>query len=268
MEDDKPIDEIPEDKQDLEEDTQEVVATIPILVEVIEEDFTEEEIIVFVEEAEEAIEEIISVEEVVEILDQEELEELTEEELIEYEEEVEEKIIEAVKELPVEEKVAVVEEVAKVSVQNLAVADKQTQTVVQAVVTEVVQTEVIETLDETQKEAVAEVLNVQDTEDVAIIAENTEDDQNIAIAVNEYVERATENADVEDYSIANVIVEVQYEQFFSDPIGQITDIDLTNIVLSDIGDDMAQATKDNAKKTVVPVIIVSQIIATPFTRRF
>ena len=43
---------------------------------------------------------------------------------------------------------------------------------------------------------------------------------------------------------------------------------LSNIVLSDIGDDMAQATKDNAKKTVVPVIIVSQIIATPFTRRF
>ena len=267
-EDDKPIDEIKNDQQDLEEDTQEVVATIPVLVENVEEEFTEEEIIVFVEEAEEAIEEIISVKEVVEILDQEELEDLSEEELIEYEEEVEEKIIEAVKELPVEEKVAVVEEVAKVSVQNLAVADKQTQTVVQAVVTEVVQPEVIETLDETQKEAVAEVLGVEETNDVEIIAEQAKKDDNINIAVQEYVERATENADVENYSVSNAIVEVQVEQFFEDPIGQLTDIDLSDIVLSDIGSVMTQSSKDNAKKTVVPVIIVSQIIATPFTRRF
>ena len=58
------------------------------------------------------------------------------------------------------------------------------------------------------------------------------------------------------------------EQFFEDPLGQLTDIDLSDIVLSDIGSDMTQSSKDNAKKTVVPVIIVSQIIATPFTRRF
>ena len=70
--------------------------------------------------------------------------------------------------MPVEEKVAVVEEDAKVSVQNLAVADKQAQTVVQAVV-KVVQPEVIETLDETQR-AVAEV-GVEETNDVEIIAE-------------------------------------------------------------------------------------------------
>jgi len=31
---------------------------------------------------------------------------------------------------------------------------------------------------------------------------------------------------------------------------------------------MTQSSKDNAKKTVVPVIIVGQIIATPIRRRY
>ena len=112
------------------------------------------------------------------------------------------------------------------------------------------------------------MLGITETNDVEIIAEQAVEDENIAIAVTEYVERATENADVEDYSISNVIVEVQIEEFLADPIGQITDIDLSNIVLSEIGNDMPQSSKDNAKKTVVPVILVGQIITAPFTRRF
>ena len=177
-------------------------------------------------------------------------------------------IVEAVEALPVEEKIEVVKEVAKVKVQNLDKATEETKQIVQAVVVEVTKPETVAELSEEEKEVVAEVLGVVETNDVVIIAEQSVEDETIATAVQEYVERATENADVEDYGIQNVIVEVGVEEFINDPIGQLTDIDLSGVVLSDIGSDMPEAVKTQAAKTVVPVIIVGQIIATPFTRRF
>ena len=177
-------------------------------------------------------------------------------------------IEEYVEALETEQLVEVVEQVAEVSVQNLAVADEQTKKVVQAVVEEVTDVETVAELTEEEKEVVAEVLGVEEANDVVIIAEQSVKEEAIATAVEEYVERATENADVEDYGIQNVIVEVGIEQFIDDPIGQLTDIDLSGVVLSDIGSDMPEAVKTQAAKTVVPVIIVGQIIATPFTRRF
>jgi len=231
-------------------------------------ELTEEEVIEQVEVAQEVIEEVVNVEEIVEIKTDDEVENLTDQEKEVYEEEVKAAIVEAVQELQTEELIEVVEQVAQVSVQNLAVADEQTKQVVQAVVNEVTNVETVAELNEEEKQVVADVLGVTETNDVQIIAEQSAKDENISIAVQEYVDRATENADVEDYSISNVIVEVQVEQFFADPIGQFTDIDLSDIVLSDIGSDMTQSSKDNAKKTVVPVIIVGQIIATPIRRRF
>ena len=177
-------------------------------------------------------------------------------------------IVEAVEALPVEEKIEVVKEVAKVKVQNLDKATEETKQIVQAVVVEVTKPETVAELSEEEKEVVAEVLGVVETNDVVIIAEQSVEDETIATAVQEYVERATENADVEDYGIQNVIVEVGVEELIQDPIGQLTDIDLSGVVLSDIGSDMPEAVKTQAAKTVVPVIIVGQIIATPITRRF
>ena len=231
-------------------------------------ELTEEEVIEQVEVAQEVIEEVVNVEEIVEIKTDDELENLTDQEKEVYEEEVKAAIVQAVQELETEELLEVVEQVAQVSVQNLAVADEQTKQVVQAVVNEVTNVETVAELNEEEKQVVADVLGVTETNDVQIIAEQSAKDENISIAVQEYVDRATENADVEDYSISNVIVEVQVEQFFADPIGQFTDIDLSDIVISDIGSDMTQSSKDNAKKTVVPVIIVGQIIATPIRRRY
>jgi len=231
-------------------------------------ELTEEEVIEQVEVAQEVIEEVVNVEEIVEIKTDDEVENLTDQEKEVYEEEVKAAIVEAVQELETEELIEVVEQVAQVSVQNLAVADEQTKQVVQAVVNEVTNVETVAELNEEEKQVVADVLGVTETNDVQIIAEQSAKDENISIAVQEYVDRATENADVEDYSISNVIVEVQVEQFFADPIGQFTDIDLSDIVISDIGSDMTQSSKDNAKKTVVPVIIVGQIIATPIRRRY
>ena len=43
---------------------------------------------------------------------------------------------------------------------------------------------------------------------------------------------------------------------------------MSGVVLSDIGSDMPEAVKTQAAKTVVPVIIVGQIIATPLTEDF
>ena len=82
--------------------------------------------------------------------------------------------------------------------------------VIQAVVEEAIDN--VEELTEEQVEVVAEVLQVE-TEDVAIIAEAVKSDTVVAEAVEEYVERAVENSDVEDYTLADVVTEIQYEAF-------------------------------------------------------
>ena len=84
---------------------------------------------------------------------------------------------------------------------------------------------------------------------------------NVAEAVNEYVERAVDNAEVENYTLADVVTEVQVEVFLDDPVGAIIDIDLENITISSIGSDMTSDQKEKAQEVVVPVIIASQIIA-------
>ena len=276
-------------KQDLDEfaiEDEVIVFDLPEIIEIEQEDLNEQE-------DTEPIKEIVEQDEIVDIIpdrqeemggrnNETQLEDLSEKEQEEVIAQVEQKIqvveitedtteaeiVEAVEALPIEEKIEVVKEVAKVSVQNLDKATEETKQIVQAVVVEVTKPETVAELSEEEKEVVAEVLGVKETNDVVIIAEQSVEDETIATAVQEYVERATENADVEDYGIQNVIVEVGVEEFINDPLGQLLDIDLSDVVISDIGSDMPEAVKTQAAKTVVPVIIVGQIIATPFTRRF
>ena len=75
----------------------------------------------------------------------------------------------------------------------------------------------------------------------------------VAEAVEEYVERAVQNADVEDYTLADVVTEVQFENFIENPIEVLVDFD--NIQLSNIGDDMTSDQKEKAQEVVVPVIL-------------
>jgi len=276
-------------KQDLDEfaiEEEVIVFDLPEIIEIEQEDLNEQE-------DTEPIKEDFEQNEIVDIIpDRQEkvggrnnetpLDELTNEQQKEVIKQVEQKIqvveitedtteaeiVEAVEALPVEEKIEVVKEVAKVKVQNLDKATEETKQIVQAVVVEITKPETVAELSEEEKEVVAEVLGVVETNDVVIIAEQSVEDETIATAVQEYVERATKNADVEDYGIQNVIIEVGVEEFIQDPLGQLLDIDLSGVVLSDIGSDMPEAVKTQAAKTVVPVIIVGQIIATPFTRRF
>jgi hypothetical protein len=167
-------------------------------------------------------------------------------------EEVEEAIEVYVQELDTEEVIEVIEEVNDIGVQNLDQATEEVQEIVQAVVEEAI--EEIEELTEEQVEVVAEVLQVQ-KEDVEIIAEAVKEDEVVAVAVEEYVERAVENADVENYTLADVVTEVQFETFLDNPIETFVDIDLTEIKLSSIGDDMTSDQKEKAQEVVVPVIL-------------
>ena len=103
-------------------------------------------------------------------------------------------------------------------------------------------------------EVVAEVLQVE-TEDVEIIAEAVKEDEIVAEAVEEYVERAVENKDVENYTLADVVTEVQFEEFIENPIETLTDINIQEINISDIGSDMTNDQKEKAQEVVVPVIL-------------
>ena len=93
----------------------------------------------------------------------------------------------------------------------------------------------------------------------------------VAEAVEEYVERAVENAEVENYTLADVVTEVQVEEFLENPIQSFTDVDFSEISISNIGYDMTNDQKEKAQEVVVPVIIVAQVIAQAgslLTRRF
>jgi hypothetical protein len=113
----------------------------------------------------------------------------------------------------------------------------------------------VEELTEEQVEVVAEVLQVE-TEDVEIIAEAVKTDEVVAEAVEVFVQKAVENADVEDYTLADVVTEIQYEQFIENPIEVFIDIEnITEINLTNIGDDMTSDQKEKAQEVVVPVIL-------------
>jgi hypothetical protein len=207
-----------------------------------------EEYVEVIKEVEEYIEDVVIEETIVDIPDEiiiiveevvdEKIQEVAEEVLVEpIQENVEEKPAEIV-EVPVE--VIVVEEITEEQVEE-----------VQAVVDTAIEN--VENLTEEQVEVVAEVLQVP-TEDVEIIAEVVKTDEVVAEAVEIFVERAVENKDVEDYTLADVVTEIQFEQFIENPIEVLVDFD--DIDLSSIGDDMTSDQKEKAQEVVVPVILI------------
>ena len=203
------------------------------------------------EEQVEELEEAIVIE--IEIATVEEIEDFTEEELVEYEEAKEEAIQEYVQDLTNEEASEVLEEVNDIGVQNLDQASEEVQEIVQAVVEEAIAD--VEQLTTEQVEVVAEVLQVE-AEDVELIAESVKDDVIVAEAVEEYVERAVENADIENYTLADVVTEVSYESFIENPIETFVDFNnLGDITIANIGDDMTNDQKEKAQEVVVPVIL-------------
>ena len=138
--------------------------------------------------------------------------------------------------------------------------------VVQEVVQEIVEEAIenVEELTQEQVEVVAEVLQVE-TEDVAIVAEAIKSDEVVAEAVEEYVERAVENADVENYTLADAQTEIAFESLVAGDFSVIIDVDLDAIDLTNISNDMTQDTKEKAQEVILPTVIVNIV---SFVRRF
>ena len=252
-------DEIVEDELVEEVFTDESEAETEVQEQVVEEEveLTEEEIQEEVAELEEVIEEIIVID--IPKVTEEELEEYTEEERIEYEEAKEEAIEEFVEELETEEVVEILEEINDVGVENLAEVSQEVIEVVAQVVEEVITIAQEEVLTEEQTEVVAEVLGFTETEDVQIIAEAVKTDENVAQAVDEFVERAVEfakNDSDQEFTLADATTEIAFESFVASPVSVIIDIDLDAINLNNIANDMTTDQKEKAQEVIVPTILV------------
>ena len=264
----QPKEEVIEDELDKEIPRDDDIREEGVQEEDVKDEDNKEEEIKEEEEIEETKEIILEPEEEPEELEQEPVQdpvELTEEEIAVEVAEVED-IVEDIKEVEVEELeteqvIEVLEEVADVGVENLTEVSEDVLEVVSEVIEEVITIATEEVLTEEQVEVVQEVLNLEEPEDVQIIAEAVKEDEAVAEAVEEYVERAVENADVEDYNLADVVTEIQTEEFLADPVGAFTDIDIAAIDLTTLGDTMTSTQKEKAQEVVVPVIIASQIVA-------
>ncbi len=252
------IDELEEIKiEDIEiifEEIEEEEIEDEVFTEVLQiEDITEENEEIFVEEVvneqiksltEEEIKEEVN--ELVEVIEIELEEDLTDDE-------VAEEIEEYVDELETEEVIEVLEEVNDIGVQELANVTEEVQEVIQAVVEEAIEN--VNDLNKDQVKVVAEVLQVA-TDDVEIIAETIKTDEVVAEAVEEYVERAVKNADVENYTLADVTTEINFEAFTANPIEVLVDFDnITEITFTSISNDMTTDQKEKAQEVVVPVIL-------------
>ena len=264
----QPKEEVIEDELDQEIPGDDDIREEGVQEENVKDEDNKEEEIKEEEEVEETEENILEPEEEPEELEQKPVQdpvELTKEEIAVEVAEVED-IVEdikevEVKELETEQVIKVLTEVADVGVENLTEVSEDVLEVVSEVIEEVITIATEEVLTKEQVEVVQEVLNLEEPEDVQIIAEAVKEDEAVAEAVEEYVERAVENADVEDYNLADVVTEIQTEQFLADPVGAFTDIDIAAIDLTQLGDTMTSTQKEKAQEVVVPVIIASQIVA-------
>jgi hypothetical protein len=85
----------------------------------------------------------------------------------------------------------------------------------------------------------------------------------LASAFVEFDDRAKESAagSATPYTLADVVTEVQMEEFLSDPLAAIGNIDAQELLsnFSELGSDMTDDQREKAQEVIVPVIIASQI---------
>jgi outer membrane biosynthesis protein TonB len=126
----------------------------------------------------------------------------------------------------------------------------------------------LKALTQEAKIEVAENLGIK-ASDVAQIAEAMQSNPELAQAFVEFESRAESAGDANmPYTLADATTEVQTEAFLADPIGALTDIDFEKIFSpSEWGKDMTDDQREKAQEVVIPVIIVSNIIAAAMTRR-
>jgi hypothetical protein len=221
--------------------------------------FTQDEIV----EVEQAVEELVEVIEAAEDAIPEIPNEITEDLS---EDQVEAVVDTYVETLEVEAVVEIIKDVVEVGLEELS--DEQV-----AVVAAVVESAVddVAELSTEQVETVAEVLGLDDSQDVAVLAANVQEDEAVAEAVDSFVERAAseENKDVENYNVADAVVEYQTEEFLANPT-VIFQVDLQEISFAALDQGMTLQQKEKSQEVVVPVIIASQIVSAavvPYRRK-
>lgn len=119
-----------------------------------------------------------------------------------------------------------------------------------------------------QKAVVANTLGVK-AEELAKIAVLAKTDQIVAKALEQFSDRAEQNADAPmPYTLADATTELAAEKLLSDPIAAFTNIDLSKVLNpSEWGKDMTDDQREKAQEVIVPVIIASNIVAAAMTRR-
>lgn len=112
------------------------------------------------------------------------------------------------------------------------------------------------------KQEVAKGLGISAGE-VAKVAEQMKSNPALASAFVEFNDRAKESAagSATPYTLADVVTEVQMEEFLSDPLGAIGNINPAELLsnFSELGSDMTDDQREKAQEVIVPVIIASQI---------
>jgi len=100
-------------------------------------------------------------------------------------------------------------------------------------------------------------------EEVSLLAEAAQSNLAVAAAIVTFADKAEENANAPmPYTIADAITEASAELFLEDPLAVFTNIDLE--ALSDPsqwGKDMTDDQREKAQEVILPVILVSNIVA-------
>jgi hypothetical protein len=101
------------------------------------------------------------------------------------------------------------------------------------------------------------------TDEIAILAEAAQDNPAVAAAIVSFAEKAEENADAAmPYTIADAITEAAAELFLEDPLAVFAAVDLEQLSdPSQWGKDMTDDQREKAQEVIIPVILVSNIVA-------
>ena len=120
----------------------------------------------------------------------------------------------------------------------------------------------LKALTQEAKKEVAKELGISAVE-VAKVAEEMKSNPALASAFVEFNDRVKESASssATPYTLADVVTEVQMEQFLADPMAAIGNINPTELLsnFSELGSDMTDDQREKAQEVIVPVIIASQI---------
>jgi hypothetical protein len=120
----------------------------------------------------------------------------------------------------------------------------------------------LKALTQEAKQEVAKGLGISANE-VAKIADQMKSNPELASAFVEFGDRAAESAagSATPYTLADAVTEVQMEEFLTDPLGTLFDIDAAELLsnFSELGSDMTDDQREKAQEVIVPVIIASQI---------